>query len=78
MKCSKCQNEIHPGRLKALPDAKTCVDCSTTARWYVRSIISGKTTYCETEIIKNPETAEIMKAMDRRVGWGSNLIKVSR
>ena len=78
MKCSKCQNEIHPGRLKALPDARTCVDCSTTARWYVRSVISGKTEYSETEIIKNPETAEIMKAMDRRVGWGSNLIKVSR
>ena len=28
--CIKCREEINPLRLKALPSAKTCVDCSTT------------------------------------------------
>jgi hypothetical protein len=52
------------------------VSCSNTSRWYVRNVISGKTTYCETEVIKNPETARTMAAMDKRAGWGSNLHKV--
>ncbi|MDA7492444.1 hypothetical protein N8445_00595 [bacterium] len=78
MKCVKCTEEINPLRVKALPDTKTCVSCSSTSRWYVRNIISGKTTYCETEVIKNPETARTIAAMDRRAGWGSNLNKVRR
>ena len=78
MKCCKCTEEINPLRLKALPGTKTCVKCSTTNAWYVRNIISGKTTYAETEVIKNPETAKVIAAMDRRVGWGSNLSKVKR
>ena len=65
-------------RVKALPNTKTCVQCSSVSRWYVRNIISGKTTYAETEVIKNPETAKVIAAMDRRVGWGSNLSKVKR
>jgi hypothetical protein len=76
MICIKCQDKIHPGRLKALPGTRTCVGCSTTGKWYVRNVISGKTTYAETEIIKDPETAKSLEAMDRRAGWGSNLYKV--
>ena len=76
IKCIKCTEEIHPLRIKALPDTKTCVSCSTTSRWYVRNVISGKTTYCETEVIKDPESAKTIAAMDRRTGWGSNLHKV--
>jgi len=30
MKCIRCQIEINPLRLKALPGTKTCVNCSTT------------------------------------------------
>ena len=30
----------------------------------------------ETEIIKDPKHAEVLKDMDKRVGWGSNLVKV--
>ena len=78
MKCIKCTEEINPLRLKALPETKTCVNCSDTSRWYVRNVISGKTTYCETEIIKDPESAKTIAAMDRRTGWGSNLNKVRR
>lgn len=78
MECIKCQEEINPLRLKALPETKTCVNCSDTSKWYVRNIISGKTTYSETEVIKDPEFAKSISAMDRRSGWGSNLFKVRR
>ena len=78
MKCIKCFEVINPLRVKALPNTKTCVKCSDTSRWYVRNIISGKTTYAETEVIKDPEAARTIAAMDRRVGWGSNLNKVRR
>ena len=57
MKSIKCREEIHPLRIKAIPSTKTCVSCSDTSRWYVRNVISGKTTYAETEVIKDPEAA---------------------
>ena len=69
---------MHPLRIKAIPSTKTCVSCSDTSRWYVRNVISGKTTYAETEVIKDPEAARTIAAMDRRQGWGSNLHKVRR
>lgn len=78
MNCRKCNEEINPLRIKALPDTKVCVKCSDTSRWYVRNVISGKTTYCETEVIKDPNVAKEMASMDRRTGWGSNLHKVNR
>jgi len=75
--CIKCGTEIPKGRLEAIPGTRTCVDCSETKKWYVRPVITGKTTYSETEIIKDPEVAKGLKEMDKRVGWGSNLYKVS-
>lgn len=75
MKCCKCQSEINPLRLKALPNTKVCVNCSTTKAWYVRNIISGKTEYAETEIIKDVDAADTIRKMDQRLGWGSNLYK---
>ena len=74
-KCVKCTKEINPLRVKALPDTKVCVKCSDTSKWYVRNVISGKTTYCETEIIKDASAAESIRKMDQRTGWGSNLYK---
>jgi len=74
-KCIKCTGEINPLRVKALPDTKVCVNCSTTKAWYVRNIISGKTEYAETEIIKDVEAADTIRKMDQRLGWGSNLYK---
>ena len=76
MECVKCKEVIPVGRLKALPGTKVCVNCSDTQRWYLRNIISGKTTYSEAEIIKDAELAVKMRKMDRRAGWGSNLYKV--
>ena len=78
MKCIKCQEEIPPLRLEAVPGTKTCVQCSSTSRWYVRNVISGKTEYAEAEVIKDPLVAESIKNMDKRLGWGSNLNKVRR
>ena len=75
MNCIKCNKQINPLRLKALPDTKTCVSCSTTKAWYVRNIIAGKTEYAETEIIKDRDAAESIRKMDVRTGWGSNLYK---
>ena len=66
MECVKCKEDIPVGRLKALPGTKVCVNCSDTQRWYLRNIISGKTTYSEAEIIKDPELAVKMRKMDRR------------
>ena len=77
-KCIKCNIEINPLRLKALPETKTCVNCSSTERWYVRNIISGKTEYAEAEVIKDPILADSIKNMDKRLGWGANLNKVRR
>ena len=73
--CIKCTKEINPLRVKALPDTKVCVNCSTTKAWYVRNIISGKTEYAETEIIKDVDAADTIRKMDQRLGWGSNLYK---
>jgi recombinational DNA repair protein (RecF pathway) len=73
--CCKCGNEINPLRVKALPETKVCVNCSTTKAWYVRNIISGKTEYAETEIIKDADAASNIRKMDQRLGWGSNLYK---
>ena len=73
--CLKCGKEINPLRVKALPDTKVCVNCSTTKAWYVRNIISGKTEYAETEIIKDVDAADTIRKMDQRLGWGSNLYK---
>ena len=76
MQCSKCQAKIPAARLRALPNTRTCVECSNVERNYVRTIISGKTTYSEAEIIKDAELAKKLQKMDRRAGWGSNLYKV--
>jgi hypothetical protein len=37
--------------------------------------MAGKTEYMETEIIKDPKQAEVLREMDLKVGWQSNLKK---
>ena len=68
MNCIKCKEPIQEGRLKALPETKTCVECSTTSAWYVRNVVAGKTEYMEHEIIKDPKHAETLKAIDAKGG----------
>jgi len=80
MKCKHCQSVIPKARLKILPNTKECVQCSSTDRNYVRTIISGKTTYSEVEVIKNNDTKEYLKRLDSkgRQGFGSMLYRASR
>lgn len=80
MKCCKCQAEIPQGRLLVLPNTRTCVQCSTTGKWYARAVITGKTTYSEVEVIKDTAAANEMRRYDRsgRTGWGSSLHRVKR
>ena len=80
MKCKHCQTVIPKARLKILPNTKECVECSSTDRNYVRTIISGKTTYSEVEVIKNKDTKDYLKRLDSkgRQGFGSMLYRASR
>ena len=80
MDCCKCCKPIPEARLKALPDTKTCVECSSVERDYVRTIISGKTTYSEVEVIKNKDTKEYLRKLDSkgRQGFGSMLYRASK
>jgi hypothetical protein len=49
--CKSCGEEIHPGRLKALPTATTCVKCSTTGRKAGVTVTLGEGDHTYNEII---------------------------
>ena len=49
--CIICGDEIHPGRLKALPTAKTCVECSTTGRKAGITVTLGEGDHTYNEIV---------------------------
>jgi hypothetical protein len=49
--CKSCGEEIHPCRLKALPTATTCVECSTTGRKAGVTVTLGEGDHTYNEII---------------------------
>jgi hypothetical protein len=49
--CIKCKQEINPLRIKALPSAKTCVDCSTTGAKRGVPMMFGEKDHTWTDII---------------------------
>lgn len=54
--CVKCREEINPLRLKALPTAKTCVDCSTTGAKRGMPVMFGEKDHTWTDmVIMEPE-----------------------
>jgi len=67
MNCISCNNEIHPGRLRALPNTKTCVNCSTVEKVAGFRIISGKNTYSELQIVSQ-ETYRNLNYLQHRRG----------
>jgi hypothetical protein len=69
MKCIGCQNPIPEGRLKILPHTKTCVNCSTTQKVGGHTVISGKNTYSEIQVV-SAEAAEELSRMQSRKGFG--------
>jgi hypothetical protein len=69
MNCINCQEVINPLRIKAMPNAKTCVACSTTERVGCHVVISGKTEYSEIQIV-DKQTASRLYGMQSRSGFG--------
>ncbi len=69
MNCIKCQNSIPEARLKAIPSTRTCVNCSEVSRVGCHTIISGKNTYSEIQIL-DQETAQTLAKMQSRKGFG--------
>ncbi len=66
MNCIHCGNEIPEARLKALPTAKTCVECSSTNRVYGFAVVSGKNTYSEIQIVSEETAQELYAKQDRK------------
>jgi hypothetical protein len=55
-KCIKCKEVINPLRLKALPTAKTCVECSTTGAKRGVPMMYGEKDHTWTDmVIMEPE-----------------------
>lgn len=70
--CKFCGTEIPEGRLKALPNATTCVGCSDTKMKVGFQRIEGKTEYSVLDIVDADSTAaKDLKRMQRN-GFNTN------
>ena len=67
--CKHCNKQIPEGRLKILPYTHNCVNCSTTEKVGCHTVISGKNTYSEIQIV-DQETAANLSRMQSRRGFG--------
>lgn len=67
--CCRCGGEIPPLRLKAIPSTKTCVNCSSVQRVGGHTVISGKNTYSELQILPMEDAVALSKLQNRR-GYG--------
>lgn len=65
--CRACGDEIHPLRLNALPETRVCQHCSQTARVAGFTVITGKTTYAEIQVV-DQETADRLHRLQDRKG----------
>jgi hypothetical protein len=65
--CSICNDKIPSGRLKILPNTKTCVNHSNTFKYAGRMVVHHKTGN-EIEIYKDPELAKEMFRLDNTKG----------
>lgn len=75
MNCRKCGEEIPKGRLKALPNAQTCVKCSSTEKVAGFQLVTGKTEYSALQIV-DQETARRLAQLQERKGYNvSNGVK---
>lgn len=71
MHCIKCGNLIPEARLKALPGAKTCVNCSQAQRVAGFTLITGKTEYSALQIMSQQD-AQRLHQMQARRGTGAS------
>ena len=72
MYCVKCGNSIPEARLKALPTATTCVQCSSAQRVAGFPLITGKTEYSALQIMSQQDAARLQKLSARR-GTGASM-----
>ena len=65
--CVKCKQEINPLRLKALPTAKTCVDCSTTGAKRGVPMMFGEKDHTWTDmVIMEPEEFDKFEKINKQ------------
>jgi RNA polymerase-binding transcription factor DksA len=66
-KCIHCNEEIHPKRLEILPNAKTCVACSTTQKKGGLTVMkgTGDHTWIETIPMEHDDYQKIVKAENK-------------
>ena len=76
-KCIHCGQEIHPKRLEILPNAKTCVACSTTQKKAGLTVMkgSGDHTWIETIFLEHYEYQQYMAAENKLRKIASNIPK---
>jgi hypothetical protein len=67
-KCIKCREAINPLRLKALPTAKTCVECSTTGAKRGVPMMYGEKDHTWTDmVIMEPEEFDRFEKLNKQV-----------
>ncbi len=66
-KCLKCREAINPLRLKALPTARTCVECSTTGAKRGVPMMYGEKDHTYTDIvIMEPEEFDRFEKLNKQ------------
>jgi hypothetical protein len=64
--CVKCREAINPLRLKALPTAKTCVECSTTGAKRGVPMMYGEKDHTWTDmVIMEPEEYDRFEKLNK-------------
>ncbi len=66
--CKACGLAIPEGRLRALPSALTCVQCSQVGRVAGFAVITGKTSYSEIQLVSQEQAQELYHKQDRKGG----------
>ena len=63
IKCIKCGNEINPLRVKALPNTRVCINCSTTGAYKAITTTEGKGdhTYNSIKILTSEQHEDYIK-----------------
>ena len=65
--CVKCKEAINPLRLKALPTAKTCVECSTTGAKRGVPMMYGEKDHTWTDmVIMEPEEYDRFEKLNKQ------------
>jgi hypothetical protein len=76
--CKSCGEQIPEGRLKAIPDTETCVNCSTVGKVAGFRVITGKSTYTELQIVNPKKWQELNMKQQRRGTVSSGIMMNER